>query len=366
MNLKCNQPTRVTMMQLTLLMTMLATLAGCGRDEVKVYRVAKPETAPPQSPHAAHAASAMPDGHPEIQRAKPQLAWTLPTGWTEAPAGRMSLANFTITGTGGQEAQVTVTPLAGLEGKEAAIVNMWRQQVGQSELPPDEVAGQLQPVEIGGASGKMFEVSGKADATARPMRIVTAMAHRPDASWFYKLQGDAELVEAQKPAFVAFLKSIKITDAPAAAVEPVASASAGESTATSKWNAPADWKTVPPGQMQVAKFVVPDKDSAKADVAISVFPNSTGGNLANINRWRNQIGLPPAAESDVAQLAKPLDEKNPDAILVDMTNSGSNRQLIGAIVPRGGQWYFFKLLGDAPAVAPQKDAFVKFVQTSNY
>ena len=65
-------------------------------------------------------------------------------------------------------------------------------------------------------------------------------------------------------------------------------------------------------------------------------------------------------------LAKPLDEKNPEAILVDMTNNENQRQLIGAIVPRGGQWYFFKLLGDGAAVAPQKDAFTKFVQTSNY
>lgn len=352
--------------RLALSLAMLAMLAGCDRGEVKVYRVAKPEPTPSPSPHATHAAAAMPDGHPEIQRPKPQLAWTLPSGWTEAPASRMSLANFTIAGTAGQEAQVTVTPLAGLEGKEAAVVNMWRQQVGQTELSPDEVASSLQPVEIAGAPGKMFEVTGNAEAIARPMRIVTAMAHRPDASWFYKLQGDAELVEAQKPAFIAFLKSIKITEAPAAAPGPVAAAGAGDSATASKWNAPADWKAVPLGQMQIAKFLVPDKDSAKADVAISVFPNATGGTLANVNRWRNQIGLPPAGEGDLAQLAKPLDEKNPDALLVDMTNSENKRQLIGAIVPRGGQWYFFKLLGEAAAVAPQKEAFTKFVQTSNY
>jgi hypothetical protein len=277
----------------------------------------------------------------------------------------MSLANFNISGPNNQEAQVTITPLGGLEGKEVAIVNMWRQQVGQSELSADEVTGALQPVEIAGAPGKMFEVMGEAPALGRSMRIVTAMVHRPDASWFYKLQGDAELVEAQKPAFVAFLKSVKITDAPAASAA-IAAPSAGDSTAGSKWNAPATWKVVSPGQMQIAKFLVPEQGTAKADVTIAVFPNSTGGNLANVNRWRNQIGLPPTSESEVAQLAKPLDEKNPDAILVDITNSANNRQLIGAIVPRGGQWYFFKLMGDAAAVAPQKDAFTQFIQTSTY
>lgn len=365
MKLNCFLPRSSVALRLLLPLAALGLWTSCGREEIKVYRVEK--SAPPAAAgHAAHASAPMPDGHPEIQRPRPQLTWTLPEGWSEAAAGRMSVASFNIKGSGNQEAQVTITPLTGLEGKEVAIVNMWRQQVGESELSSDEVASQLQPVDIGGAAGRMFEVTGKADGTTRAMRIVTAMEHRPDGSWFYKLQGDAELVEAQKPAFVAFLKSIKIADAPASAVDSSPTADATGGSAASKWNAPSDWKAVAPGQMQIAKFLLPEKDSSKADVAISAFPNSTGGTLANVNRWRNQIGLAPAAESELAQLVRPLDEQHPDAILVDMINSSNNRHLIGAIVPRDGQWYFFKLMGDTAAVAPQKDAFIKFVQTSNY
>jgi hypothetical protein len=331
----------------------LIVLAGCNREEVRVYRVAK------EQPAVSAPVAAIPEGHPEIPTAKPQLSWTLPPGWTEAGAGQMSVATFNISGKNGQQAQVAITPLRGLSGKEALIVNMWRKSVGQSDLTPEEVMKELQPVDIGGEAGKIFEVSSPVDVTTPRTRIVTAMTHRADASWFYKLAGDEELVESQKPAFVAFLKSIKITDAPI--TEPTPPPGASDSTVATQWKAPADWKAVTPGPMQTAKFAVPGKNSAKADVTVSIFPNSTGGTLANVNRWRNQIGLPPTTESELPQLIKPLDETNSEAVLVDMKNN--NRQLIGAVVPRGGQWYFYKMLGDAEAVTAQKDAFTTFAKT---
>lgn len=346
-----------------LLSSAVLVIAGCGRDDVKVYRVAKE----PPAPRQVSSQSALPHGHPDVGSggtAKPQLSWALPEGWQEAPSRQMILATFNITGKTGQQAQVTVTPLASLAGKEAAIVNMWRQTVGLPELSSDEAEKQLKPVKIGDAPGKMFEVSGKADGAARPAKIVTAMMHRPEASWFFKLVGDDEVVEAQRPLFIAFLKSIKIGEAPAAET-----ASSGTTTTpqtetpagNSKWKIPEDWKVVPPGPMQVAKFSVPSKGSAKADMMISVFPTDTGGTLGNVNRWRNQIGLPPVSEPELAKLVTKLDEKNPDALLVDMTNN--ERRLIGAIVPRDGQWYFFKLLGDDAAVAPQKEAFIAFAKS---
>src|SRR2546428_308601 len=154
---------------------------------------------------------------------------------------------------------------------------MWRQQAGLPELSSEEVQCRLQLVEIVGELGKMFEVTGEADGTNPPMRIVTAMTHRADTSWFYKLAGASGLVEAQKLAFVEFFKSIKITETPGGEA-PSAPVPAETGTASSsEWRIPADWKTVTPGPMQTAKFAVPEKDAAKADVTVSVFPNSTGG-----------------------------------------------------------------------------------------
>jgi hypothetical protein len=113
--------------------------------------------------------------------------------------------------------------------------------------------------------------------------------------------------------------------------------------------------------MQMARFSVPDRGDARAEVSVSVFTSETGGALSNVNRWRGQIGLSPISEAELSRQATPLDPKTPGAILVNLSNGG--RQLVAAIVPRGGQWYFYKLLGEAAAVAPEIDAFAAFAKS---
>ena len=343
-------------------------LTGCHREEIKSYEVPK-ETAAPVAPATPMAGT--PNPHAVMPAAAPKVTWgKLPDGWTEAGPGQMSAVSFNIAGEGEQKATLAITPLRGMVGKEGPIVNMWRQQVGQSELSPEEAAKQLSSVDIGDGTGKMFDVTGKADSGA-PMRIVTAMQHRGDTSWFFKLAGSDALVQAQKAAFVAFLKTIKISEAPAGApalAAPGGMPAMGSGPApgavpasASDWKIPAGWNSVAPGAMQAAKFSVPDKDGGKADVMVSIFPSATGSTLMNVNRWRGQIGLAPVAEAELTSLVKTFDEKIPNSEVVDMANQG--RRLVGAIVPRDGQWFFFKLLGDDAAVAAQKETFLAFVKS---
>jgi hypothetical protein len=321
-----------------------AILAGCKKEEIRVYHAPKEKT-----PVRAMAQ------HPSTPRLRPQVIWTLPKGWKEMGPGQMSVASFAITGPGGQEAQVTITPLTQLAGREAVVVNMWRQQMGLEEISPEAVTKQLQPVEVGSEKGKLFEVSGKAESGSEPVRIVTAMVHRSDASWFYKLSGDATLVETQKPIFIEFLKSIRLTEAAPTDADSTAAGS------KPKWQVPTEWKELPPGQMQVAKFALPERSGAKAEVFVSVFDTDTGGTLANVNRWRRQIGLAEIQQNELKPLLSSLDPANPQAMLVDMTNN--NKRLLGAIVPRGGRYWFYKLQGDADAVTPEKEDFMTFAKS---
>ena len=57
-------------------------------------------------------------------------------------------------------------------------------------------------------------------------------------------------------------------------------------------------------------------------------------------------------------------------MLVDMAGtdqkSGQKARLIGAIVSREGETWFYKLMGDEQVVAAQKETFTKFVQTVKY
>jgi hypothetical protein len=231
---------------------------------------------------------------------------------------------------------------------------MWRQQVGLEALSRDEALKQYQPVQVAGRKGQLFEISSKSE----PLKILTAVVHEPEGSWFYKLSGDAAVVDKEKQAFLDFLQTIEVK-------EPAHTHTAEDGHDSHDdhfhWTVPPSWKATAPKQMQVARFSVPEQGNATAEVSVSVFPGDTGGTLANINRWRKQLQLKEVGESELSSLVKPLDPALPGSILVDMTSSG--KRMVGAIVPRGERYWFYKLMGDAAAVAPEKDAFIGFAKS---
>ena len=95
-----------------------------------------------------------------------------------------------------------------------------------------------------------------------------------------------------------------------------------------------------------------------------------GGLLANVNRWRGQLGLGAIGENDLAKLAQSLDVPGGKGTLVDITGvdakTGAPTRLVGAIVAQSDQTWFYKLMGEGQIVAQQKDAFTKFIQSANY
>jgi hypothetical protein len=326
---------------------------GCEKPQIRVYTVAK------EAPQATPAPAAETAGTDRAARPRPQLSYTLPAGWQEMGGNSLSLVNFLVKTDAG-DATVNITPLAGMQGREAAIVNMWRAQVGQSALNDQDVMAGFSPVEVAGGSGQLFEVTGANAGDS--LRIVTAFAHRGNESWFYKLQGSEAAVAAQKPAFLEFLKTVKIKEGVAAAT---AESPAPEAAPTPAMVAPESWQALPPGQMQFAKFAVATKDGAKAEVSVSVFPSDTGGTLANVNRWRRQLGLADVDEAGLQDCVTPLEGASiagaPGAMLADLTNQ--NRRMLGAVVPREGRWWFYKMMGDAAAVNAERENFVHFVKT---
>ena len=324
-------------------------VSSCKKPQIRVYLAPKETHVEPTASTAPEPADSGPP------RAKPQLSYTLPPGWTEATANSVSLAAFAIKD-GAKEASVNITPLPNLAGREALVVNMWREQAGLAPIEDAELAKTLEPVEISGNKGQMFEVLGAKEG-GTPLRIVTAFYHEADASWFYKLQGEESLVTAQKPVFVEFLKSVRVKEDAAPAAETTSAPPASEF----KWKVPDGWQTLTPGNMQVGKFAVPEKDGGKAEVFVSIFPNDTGGTLANVNRWCQQIGLPAVDDAGLANVTSPLDAATPDAVLIDL--KGDPRALLGAIVPRDGKWWFYKLLGDASAVGAARESFIAFAKT---
>ena len=141
-------------------------------------------------------------------------------------------------------------------------------------------------------------------------------------------------------------------------------AGAFASAAKPGWKVPGHWQEQAHGPMQTAKFVALGDGGAKAEATVAEMPGDGGGPLANVNRWRGQIGLGPVAAGDLAKETSVLEVGAAKAMVLDATSSDKQKRLIVASVPRDGRTAFFKLMGDEPVVAKEKQAFLQFVQSA--
>jgi hypothetical protein len=377
---------------------LFLSAAGCHRDEVKTYRVAKDQDQPPPQTAPALPTDSpkpnLPPGHPGISSAsaasgfaasgsaQPQLTWKTPAGWTEVPPGEMRAASFKIQGQNGKQADVSVIPLSGLPGSDEANVNRWRGQVGLSPVSPDELKKSAESVEADGQPAQLYDLAGQNSGSGDATRILGVIQHRTDAVWFFKMTGDADLAEQQKPALVAFLKSVKFTTVQAQmelppSHPPIGDTGMGAPTASAPvssegkpdWQVPAGWQEVSGGQFLVAKFTITGQNGTAA-VNVSSSPGAGGGLAGNINRWRGQLGLTSLSDGDVNKLVTAIDVPGGRASLVDLSGTdartGQPIRLVGVMVPQSGQTWFYKLMGDAKVVEAQKDAFIQFVQGVKY
>jgi hypothetical protein len=364
------------------LLTLAAiALAGCGRDDVKVYHVAKDDSVTPLPNQNQIAA---PEQNPPTQPQQQQLQWTLPSGWQEIAPSQMRVASFAVTNASSQTADVSVIPLPAGEN-EIDLINMWRDQV---QLPATTNSNS-ETVSVGNDSAKFFEVIGTTPMAGEKFsnRILVAELTRGETSWFFKMTGEDSFVAAQKPAFVQFLKSVNF--AAPAATTPIAGASLGTQNSlvpnantlvtggmnssnnnNSIWTIPADWQQLPPSQFLLAEFSIAGTNGATAEVNVAELSGEGGGLAANVNRWRRQLGLPAADETEFSKSISTLDIPNSQATLVDLSGTdfktGKPTRLVGAIVPQNGQTWFYKLMGDETVVAQQKDAFIQFIQSAKY
>ena len=121
--------------------------------------------------------------------------------------------------------------------------------------------------------------------------------------------------------------------------------------------------------MLLAEFTATEA-SAKAQITVSSFPGDVGGLLANLNRWRRQVSLPPIDDTAVSQATSALSLAAGPATQADFTGTdgktGQPARMIGVILPLNGQTWFYKLMGDPTVVEHQKADFLKFVQSVKY
>jgi hypothetical protein len=131
------------------------------------------------------------------------------------------------------------------------------------------------------------------------------------------------------------------------------------------WTAPPDWQSKPAAAMRKASYAVPGDGGTSADLSITAFPGDVGGEIANINRWRGQLRLPPLGEADLASAITRVERDGLKFALVDLVGPGTAgpQRTVGAMVPFAGATWFFKLTGPDAPVAKAKPAFEAFLTT---
>lgn len=124
------------------------------------------------------------------------------------------------------------------------------------------------------------------------------------------------------------------------------------------YNVPEAWEEFPARSVRKANFRVSD-ESGSAEITVTVFPGDVGGQLANVNRWRSQIGLDPVDEIGMAKLARPISISNHNGTLVNL--QGAEQSVLGGILSFHGSTWFFKMQGATGTVASQVDAMEAFL-----
>ena len=384
--------------------TLVLLAAGCGRDTVKVYHIDAGDAATPAPPPVTTPATppgtmpgTMPDGLPVPDNSGlPALQYTVPAGWEKKAPSQMRVASFGVS-QDGKQADVSMIPLSGMAGADPANVNRWRGQVGLAALPDADISNLAEKVSVGDQPADLYDLTGTVPGGGDAQRILGVILHRDDTAWFFKMTGEAGLVEQLKTTFIAFLKTVSF-GAPVAATSamdfsqlppshpPIAGTSLGTQNSLvpnantlvmsgsvnngkPTWTIPVGWSEGPLAQFLVAKYVISGANGAAAAVNVSSLTGDGGGLLANVNRWRAQLGLEPVAETDLANLPT-IEAAGGKATLIEYSGmdarTGKPAKLVGVVLPLGGQTWFYKLMGDESVVAQQKDALIQFVQSAKY
>lgn len=100
-------------------------------------------------------------------------------------------------------------------------------------------------------------------------------------------------------------------------------------------------------------------------LVVSRFPGDVGGTLANVNRWRGQLQLPPVKADELDKVTKKVSASDATALVTDFTSQDGAQRMLGAMLKddKNGRTWFFKVTGDAKKVAGRVEKFQQFVQS---
>lgn len=176
-------------------------------------------------------------------------------------------------------------------------------------------------------------VSRTSTAVAKDQRMLAAIVPNRDFAWFFKLQGEPEVVDEQQAAFRDMLASVTFNEQGQPA-----------------WKLSPGWQQqLTPSDITYSKWTHADS-GLTATVTRLPFPSEPtseswqGYVVSNVNRWRNQLALPPQSWDDMQgelEALSALSQGATTAYLVDLSGKSSGTPGMGPFMSRS--------TSDAPA-----------------
>ena len=133
----------------------------------------------------------------------------MPAGWREVSGGQFLVAKFILAGPDNAAAAVNVSSSPGEGGGLVGNINRWRGQLGLGQLSDDDANKLVTVIDVQGGKASLVDLSGTDARTGKPTRLVGVIVPQSGQTWFYKLMGDAKVVESQKDAFIKFVQGLK-------------------------------------------------------------------------------------------------------------------------------------------------------------
>ncbi|MBI4422918.1 MAG: hypothetical protein HY554_04295 [Elusimicrobia bacterium] len=125
------------------------------------------------------------------------------------------------------------------------------------------------------------------------------------------------------------------------------------------WSVPSGWQSRPSGGMRFATFAVP----GEAELSVVALEGQAGGELANVNRWRGQLGLAPLSEDEFRKQSSRVTSKAGALRVVEIISQDGKSGMIGAILAQDAKTWFFKLTGGAGPVKAARPSLERFLSS---
>jgi hypothetical protein len=325
-------------------------------------------------------------GSVRVAPGKPHPNWTLPAGWQAQAGSGMRAATILVAGTPPMEMSVTALPWQGAPGELLSNVNRWR---GQMQLPPTDESGLAdctRELKAGDATLTVVDLSGQfqntmtppfaggaggappfAGGAATPPAASSATGNAPAGAAPVETQNQSALPPGHPP-----IQGQGVMQGQGMMALPAAA----QTAAPFKFELPAGWEQRPASGMRKAEFRI-SRDGKTATLTAIDFPADAGpmmaDPIANVKRWRGEIGLPDLSNEELAKTIEAIQVGSADAKFVSAipdpsqaNQSQAQEGTLAAMVTHGNTIWFLKLRGDRELVASERDNFKKFLASVEF